>query len=183
MLEIELKFRDADAAAVQSQLNAWQATAAVMRHEHDHYFNAADRDFAVTNEAFRIRVVNEKGILTYKGPRQPGPAKTRKEIEVPLSAGTEAIAGAVSLMTSLGFRPVATVKKQRQMRTFERDGFDLTVCFDDVEQVGLFIEVEIVAQEDRKAAAEAVLMDVCKSLGLVDVEPRSYLRMFLEGNV
>src|SRR2546423_10558721 len=92
MLEIEMKFPVADFAPVQAKLLEWQARPADVLHEADHYYNAPDRDFAQTDEALRLRRIGAANIVTYKGPKQPGPAKTRTEIEVGLEAGVEAAA-------------------------------------------------------------------------------------------
>src|SRR5207253_9991521 len=58
--------------------------------EADHYFNAPDRDFGKTDEAFRLRRVGEQNRITYKGAKQGGPAKTRTEIEIGLEPGKHA---------------------------------------------------------------------------------------------
>lgn len=179
MLEIELKFRAADWDRPRSIISTWAPRPPETHAEADHYFNAPDRDFAATNEAFRVRVTDGRSVLTYKGPRRPGAAKTRLEIEVPLAAGEQPTADAVRLFTALGYRPVAVVNKTREMFRFVRDGFDMAACFDDVAQVGRFIELEVVAVESSAAAAEAAVLAAAAELGLTDVEPRSYLRMLL----
>ena len=55
MLEIEMKFAVADFEAIRVRLQAWQAHPEEPIDEADHYFNAPDRDFAGTGEAFRMR--------------------------------------------------------------------------------------------------------------------------------
>ena len=49
-----------------------------------------------------------------------------------------------------------------------------------MERVGRFAEVEIVADEGRRAEAQALLQRVAAELGLDTVERRSYLHMTLE---
>ena len=61
--------------------------------EADHYFNAPDRDFARTDEAFRLRRIGAANFVTYKGPKRDAQRKMRTEIEVPLPDGDEAAAG------------------------------------------------------------------------------------------
>jgi adenylate cyclase class 2 len=174
-LEIELKFPAP--ADVFERIAAVQCVLQGSHLEQDHYYNAPDRDFAKTNEAFRIRVIDGKCAFTYKGPRQAGPAKTRREIELPI-AGDLAVAN--SLVESLGYRPTAIVEKRRTVWTFSRGGFDLTISLDELAAIGTFVEVEIVTEEAMKTEAESVLMSVCKELKLQQPEPRSYLRMILE---
>src|SRR5262245_22615716 len=51
MLEIEVKYRLTDSAAVVTRLTSWGATVIADHAEADHYLNAPDRDFARTDES------------------------------------------------------------------------------------------------------------------------------------
>ncbi|MFO0867255.1 MAG: CYTH domain-containing protein, partial [Gemmataceae bacterium] len=112
-------------------------------------------------------------------PKQAGPAKTRTEIEAPLQDGDDSAAVFCNLVEHLAYRPVAVVCKHRATRSLSRGGFQLHVCMDDVEQVGRYVEVEIVAPESRKEEATKVLTAVAAELGLSDQEKRSYLQMLV----
>ena len=180
MLEIEMKFAVSDFDAVREHLRALQVEAAAPHVESDHYYNAPDRDFRVTDEAFRLRRVGAQSRITYKGPKQPGPTKTRTEIEVPLEGGERPATDFLRLVELLGYRPTAVVRKTRQEASFQRGGFDLQVCLDDADEIGRFVEVEIVAPPERRNEAQQVLLAVVGELGLNNAEPRSYLRMLLE---
>ncbi len=179
MLEIEQKFADADFAAIEKRLSEWNARRGEEHTEADHYFNAPDRDFARTDEAFRLRRVGSANFLTYKGPKQPGAVKVRTELEVPLRDGEEAAEQFMQLLAHLGYRVVAVVRKQRRTYHLERGGFALTVCLDEVEQLGRFAEVEIVAPDEQVDAARSVLADTAAALGLTNLERRSYLNLLL----
>ena len=181
MLEIEQKFRVLDHAAVRAALARMGGESAGVVAEEDLYFNAPDRDFAATGEAFRLRRVGDVNVLTYKGPKRAGPVKTRPEIELTVAGGDAGAATAAALLAGLGYRPVAVVRKDRA--TFGVLGFGeppVTVCLDTVERVGTFVEVEAVADEAMAEAAQAAVLTVAAELGLTDLEPRSYLRMLLE---
>lgn len=180
MLEIEMKFPVADFGPVATKLAAWQAKADAPIDEADHYFNAPDRDFARTDEAFRLRRIGADNVLTYKGPKQAGPAKTRTEIEVSLAPGARAADEFCRLVQRLGYRPTAAVRKRRTIWHFGRDGFDMQTCLDEVADVGRFVEVEIVALPEQRLKAEATLQAVAAELGLHHSERRSYLEMYLE---
>ena len=56
----------------------------------------------------------------------------------------------------------------------------LEVCFDDVERVGSFMELEILALEEDYERAKAVLLQTAADLGLTEKETRSYLGMVLD---
>jgi adenylate cyclase, class 2 len=179
MLEIEMKFRVAEFTAIIAKMREWQARADEPIEEADHYFNAPDRDFGRTDEAYRLRRIGADNVITYKGPRHVGPTKTRIEIEVPLAPGDQAATDYCRLVTHLGYRPVAVVCKRRSVYHFEREGFALQICLDEVAQVGIFVEVEIVAPEARKQEADKLLLQVAADLKLKDMERRSYLEMLL----
>jgi adenylate cyclase class 2 len=180
MLEVEAKFPLDDWTAVRARLAAWGAAARGERLEADHYFNAPDRDFAATDEALRLRRVGETNALTYKGPKRDALTKTRTEIEVPFADGDAAAADVERMLRHLGYRPVAVVRKRRTVYEWEREDFALQCCLDEVERVGRYVEVEIVAPEERFEAARDVLLRTAAELGLGEQERRSYLRMLLE---
>ncbi len=179
MLEIEMKFPVPGFASIEGTLKTWQAQADEAQVEADHYYNAPDRDFARTDEALRLRRIGADNIVTYKGPKQPGLTKTRTEIEVRLEPGTKPAEHFCRLLTHLGYRAVAVVRKTRREHRLTRAGFALQICLDDVEQVGQFAEVEIVAPEEKKVEAQQIILQVATELGLKDAEKRSYLEMFL----
>ncbi len=179
MLEIEQKFARADFARLERQLAEWAAVLGDAHEEADHYFNAPDRDFARTDEAFRLRRVGPANYLTYKGPKQRAEVKVRTELEIALLPGDQAAADMTRLLTHLGYRFVALVKKHRRTASLQRDGFSFTVCLDEVEGLGRFAEVEVLAPEDRRADAEKALAALAAELGLSAVERRSYLGLVL----
>ncbi len=180
MLEIEMKFPVADFAAVTQHLERLGAAAQPTIEEADHYFNAPDRDFARTDEAFRLRSIGPQNRMTYKGPKHAGLAKTRTEIEIPIEPGAKAADDFRRLVQCLGFRPTAIVKKRRTIFDFARDGFALQACLDEVETLGKFVEIEIVTDASQKPRAEEILVQAAHEFGLKKSEQRSYLEMVLE---
>ncbi len=179
MLEVEVKYRNADRAAAVAMLLDWGAALAQDRTDVDLYFSAPDRDLKATDEAFRLRRTGAKNCLTYKGPKRDSETKTRPEIEVALADGDETAADTERLLVALGYKPVTTVRKKRRVYRFQRDGFDLEACFDSVDHVGEFVELEILAEESQYEAAKATLLAAAAELGLTEQEKRSYLGMVL----
>jgi pantoate--beta-alanine ligase len=180
MLEIEMKFPVADFDAIQRQLADWGAGEPAARDEADHYFNAPDRDFASTDEAFRVRRIGAKNFITYKGPKRDTPTKTRAEIEVPIGDGDHAAESFINVLNKLGYRAVAVVRKHRRIYHLERGRFSLEVCLDDVERVGQYAELEILAPEEQLEEAQAVVLHTAAALGLTTSERRSYLTLLLQ---
>jgi adenylate cyclase class 2 len=179
MLEVEVKYRLADRAAVVATLAAWGATADPDRTDVDQYFNAPDRDFSLTDEAFRLRRIGPRNALTYKGPKRDAATKTRTEVEVPLADGDGPAADAHRMLVRLGYRPVAVVRKVRRVYHFARGGFAVEACLDEVESAGPFVELEIVADESRFEEAKAAVLAAAADLGLTQPERRSYLELLL----
>lgn len=179
MLEVEAKYRLTDQTAVEARLREWGATLVANHAEADHYLNAPDRDFARTDEAFRLRRIGERNFLTYKGPRQDATSKTRTEVEIPCPPGDGPAEAFLTLFRHLGYRPVAVVRKRRRIFEWTRDGFVMHACLDDVDGVGQFIELEIVADESRYETAREAVFRTAAELGLGQSETRSYLEQLL----
>jgi adenylate cyclase, class 2 len=179
MLEIEIKYAGVDHAALESALSSWGTTPFEEQGEEDQYLAAPDRDFRVTGEAFRLRRVGNDAYLTYKGKRLPGEAKVRTELELPLPAGEEMPGQYLQLFIHLGYRPVAVVRKRRRQCSLTRDNFRINVCLDEVEELGRFAELEILAPQEQRDRAEQLLLETAAALGLKDIERRSYLSLLL----
>jgi adenylate cyclase class 2 len=181
-LEIEMKFPLADAAALKERLRALKARRKTIRplQEADQYFNAPDRDFARTDEALRLRRLGAANRVTYKGPKRDRQTKTRLEIEVPFARGAQAATDFSRLLVSLGYRPVRVVSKQRHVYHIRRSKFEVEVCLDRVQDLGSFVELEVLAAADHLEEARSVLLALAAELGLRDSERRSYLELLLE---
>jgi adenylate cyclase, class 2 len=180
MLEIEGKYPAPDWSGVEARLTRIGAVPKGEHAEADHYFNAPDRDFRQTDEALRIRRIGPKNLITYKGPRKPGPTKTRPEIEIPFADGDAFAEDLSRLLGHLGFRFVEVVRKKRRLFDLNRDGFVVHVSLDDVERVGHYVEVEVVAEESREEAARDAVVKLAAELCLSNPETRSYLQLLLE---
>jgi adenylate cyclase, class 2 len=179
MQEIEQKFAHADFAAIEQRLREWGAEKGVEHEEADHYFNAPDRDFARTDESFRLRRIGPANFLTYKGPKAVAAVKKRTELEIPLTDGPEAAEQFMQLLAYLGYRAVAVVRKRRRHYHCKQDDFALTICLDEVEGLGRFAEIEVLAERDQEDRAEKVIVSTAARLALTEVERRSYLEMVL----
>jgi adenylate cyclase class 2 len=179
MLEVEMKFANADFPTLERQLAEGGAHEQAVRNDVDHYFNAPDRDFARTDEALRMRRIGSANFVTYKGPKRDAQTKTRTEIEVPIAEGDKAAKDFSHLLQQLGYRPVAVVRKRRRVFHWQRAGLALEVCLDEVDGLGRFAELEIQAPEEQLDAARTVLLQTAATLGLTESERRSYLELLL----
>jgi adenylate cyclase class 2 len=179
MLEVEAKYKLTDPTWVEARLRDWGAVVVSEHTEVDHYLNAPDRDFARTDEAFRLRQIGEKNFLTYKGPRHDSVSKTRTEVEVACAPGTASTEAFLKLLGYLGYGLTAVVRKRRRIHEWKRGRFAIHACIDDVERVGKFIELEIVAAEEDLETARTTIFATAADLGLENSETRSYLEQLL----
>ncbi|MDY0388088.1 MAG: class IV adenylate cyclase [Methanolobus sp.] len=174
MLEIEVKAR-ADHQQVKELLAGMGANFIGVQHHCDTYFNAPHRDFANTDEALRIRSVNGRSVMTYKGKKLDTISKTREEFETDVEGGN-----ARSILLALGFYESGVVKKTREIFKFK----NLTICLDNVQGLGEFIEVEITAESDIEFHRKQIFTFLEKlDIGEEDSIRTSYLEMVLEQGV
>ncbi|MDZ4658288.1 MAG: class IV adenylate cyclase [Bythopirellula sp.] len=179
-LEIEQKYRVTSLAPTEAALREQGATLTDAVTQVDCYYAHPQRDFAQTDEAFRIRAVGPKNFLTYKGPKLDQTTKSRVEYEVAVAEGPDALAACGEILRNLGFTPASIVRKQRRICELTRDGFTVEVALDDVRKLGTFVELEIgVSDETTADAAKAVLAKLAAELNLSDVERRSYLELVI----
>ena len=137
--EVENKFSVTDAASLRARFAAADATWSAADLLVDRYFAHPCKDFRATDEALRIRAVNEQVFVTYKGPKLDLATKTRRELELPLGHGAEAIRQFSDLFASLGFRPVAEICKRREHAHLPWQGRTIVACWDEVAELGTLV--------------------------------------------
>jgi adenylate cyclase, class 2 len=175
MIEVEVKVR-ADHEQIRPILKKIGAVKIKTEVQSDTYFAAPHRDFAKTDEALRIRSLDDHSVLTYKGPKLDKVSKTREEFEIPIEEATF-----TKILHALGFTEAGTVRKSREV--FEAG--EITISFDSVESLGEFLEVEIMAEsEEELETARQKLFELLKQFGFGEKNSIrvSYLEMVLEKN-
>jgi adenylate cyclase, class 2 len=178
--EVEEKFPVAGFDVVESKLSATGAVVSAPQEEVDTYYAHPARDFGKTDEALRIRRVGSSAWITYKGPKVDTTTKTRREIELPLSAAPELVDDWPSLLEALGFMPVAEVRKIRRKATVPWQDRKIQATLDDVNDVGTFVELELVVNQSDLQAAKDCIASLAEALGLHQSERRSYLELLFE---
>lgn len=185
--EVEQKYRVASHKPTLAALAVLDVELREPVQQVDTYYRHPQRDFAETDEAFRLRSVGARNFMTYKGPKLDQSTKTRREEEVRLADGSAARQACDTIIRHLDFEPVATVTKHRHVATTKHRGFTVEIALDDVESVGHFVELEVsvdadcaddAAVEDAKKA----LTNLADELSLSEVERRSYLELLLENS-
>ncbi|TGC08973.1 class IV adenylate cyclase [Methanolobus halotolerans] len=173
MIEIEVKAR-VDHQQAKQLLSGMGANFIGVEKHYDTYFNAPHRDFANTDEALRIRSVDGRSVLTYKGKKLETVAKTREEFETEVDGSNTR-----SILLALGFYESGVVRKTREIFRFK----GLTICIDNVRDIGEFIEVEITTESDIEFHNERIFAFLEKfGIREEDSIRTSYLEMVLEQN-
>ncbi len=182
MYEVELKFRVTDAAEAERRIAALGGRLADAVEQVDRYFAHPARDFAVTDEALRLRRTGDDVVVTWKGPRLDATTKTRREIELgvaPAPDGIATIASWTDLLEALGFRQVREVAKRRRIAVVPWEGSAIEAALDDVAGLGVFLELEVQAAAADVAAARGRVESLANALGCTAAERRSYLELLL----
>jgi adenylate cyclase class 2 len=177
--EVEQKFPVADLCATERRLVELGARLDDAIRQSDGYLAHPARDFRRTDEALRIRRVGNDCYVTYKGPKIDKTTKTRREIELPLAGGVEGARQFRELLLALGFTPVADVNKTRRTAHLMYQGRRVEVALDEVDGLGVFVELELSADDDELEAAKDKLHALATELSLRNPERRSYLHLLL----
>jgi adenylate cyclase class 2 len=176
---VERKFRLTDPTGFVKRAMAVGADFEPPVKQTDQYFNHPSRDFADTDEALRVRAVNQQCWLTYKGPKVDAETKTRREIELPLADSVKEPDPIDEILVALGFRPVAQVQKMRRSARLMRGDFSFAVELDEVRHLGSFVEIETIAHEDNLETARSQLAQLVEELELREELRESYLELLL----
>jgi adenylate cyclase, class 2 len=176
--EIKMKFKVDSFKAIEAKLaNGGGPYEDV---ETDTYYAHPCRSFNDTGEALRIRSMDteEHKVLCYKSGKSSDAVKAKREIEIPID---DQYAGSLEdILHALGFIESITVDKWRRSYSHMGSGFPVTICLDDVKDLGEFVEVEIVCEEDSRQQAEKVVKAVADKLGLKNPVTKGYAAMMHE---
>lgn len=140
-------------------------------HQIDTYYNSPIRDFKESDEALRIRIVNNEAELTYKGPKLSNKSKSREELTVKIDNPDVMD----KILQKLGFVSVFKVEKIR--KNFH--GGKFIISLDRVIGLGDFLEIEgINVSEEELTAFVNNFTDEFNIVG--EKTLKSYLELLLE---
>ncbi len=135
-LEVEIKLAVASAAeGVAKLLGAGFLPLHERAFEANSVFDTPALELIQSGRLLRLRQFRGEAVLTYKGPPEPGPHKTRREIETRVGDG-EAMQ---ALLESLGYRVVFRYEKYRT--AFARPAENGHAFLDET-PIGCYLELE-----------------------------------------
>lgn len=139
-MEIEVKMRLTDPAAIEARLESLGATRRARLLETNVFLDRPDGSLRAADRGLRVRLEQEldrneaQVVITHKGPRRAGEVKEREETELTC----ESLECAVALLEALGFQRGLSFEKRRDKWTLE----DCEVCLDRMPRLGSFLEIE-----------------------------------------
>jgi adenylate cyclase class 2 len=135
MLEIEVKIRIEHLSQVKETILSQGATIVKERHSYDDtFYDYPSLELQKKHHALRVRKIDKKTFLTFKGPKQKSRKfKIREEFETEVKNDKNLR----KIFKSLGLRPVFQYSKFRTVFRKKR----LTICLDET-SVGNFLELE-----------------------------------------
>lgn len=155
--EIEAKLKVDSLEPVEARLKELGGEFVEEQKQTDYYFDDENATLVGSDRCLRLRLQataeQEKTLLTYKGAKEKGEFKKRKEIQIEVKGN-----GPVEkLLFELGYQKAIVVEKQRRIWRFG----GCEIALDKLPQLGSFVEIEG-PDEERIAWVQA-------SLGLADL--------------
>lgn len=138
-LEIEAKIKVDSCGPLRGRLRELGAQQQYRTLEVNQIFDTPDQQLFSRGCGLRIRTCHGEGrvppaTLTFKGPQQTGPLKSREESET-VVADPRAMQ---SILQALGYSPVITFEKSRE----EWELGPVKVQLDEVPRLGCYVEIE-----------------------------------------
>lgn len=175
MLEIELKARVRDPAAVEKQVATF-ATRLRGFEKSDSYWHGPDWRFARGTKGFRIRSDDGRSVVNFKTKRTDSGIEINRETEFEVS-DREAF---LALVQRIGCEPF--YEKQKSGTAWQYGDYLIELVF--VNGLGHYIEIERLLEVEDPAAialAQGELKRILKQAGVAetDIEARGYSELLL----
>ena len=134
--ETEVKIRLVDRAATQENISRAGLAPSVPRiFEANALYDTRDRSLREREMILRLRQVGDSAVITWKGPDQPGPYKSRAELETSIGS-YEALH---QILVNLGYD--VTFRYEKFRTEFAAPGKEGVVTLDET-PIGDFLELE-----------------------------------------
>ena len=139
-VEIEAKMKVDSLDEVRDRLKALNAEPKGEAVEINTFFDTDDRSLLAADKGLRLRTTSPLPAgkvvhtMTFKGPRQHGPLKSREEKEL----GVDNAKAASAMLEALGYHHILSFEKKRQ--TWKLG--DCLIELDELPHIGLFVEIE-----------------------------------------
>jgi len=113
--------------------------------------------------------------MDYKSPRLDNETKSRKEYSVKIDNGHQL----KDILLWMQFKLVAEIEKNRESYSLNK----MTINFDKVTNLGEFIEVEVMGNEENFEEEKKNIFTFLKELGIDDTIRKDYLELLWERGI
>lgn len=164
--EVEVKVKIEDFKSVRSRLEGFGCVFSEVILQEDVVYIPRGIDFTqvgTVENVLRIRTQNDKSIFTLKRKDVDSLVKIERETVIDNPSQLE------DILEYLGYAEVSRVKKERVKTKYK----DMEICLDRVEQLGSFVECEMITSSD-PIEAQGKMLNFLEEIG-VDVSARAYL--------
>lgn len=177
MIEVEIKVEVKNREKLEQRLFELGFTKGELIREEDIYFDTIEDFIRKNDHALRLRSsenmlsVENHHFITYKGPKLDQISMTRQELETKI--GDSKVMK--ELLCALGYVKMYPVIKTRQYFSFG----EMTACIDAVNDLGEFLELEMVVSEEERTCALAHIVEFLEKIGYdkEEIIRTSYLSM------
>ncbi|MCL2327201.1 MAG: HAD-IA family hydrolase [Bacteroidetes bacterium] len=153
-IEIEQKFFCEDSSDLLAMLNDMDFSLKSKGKEIDEYFTDINSVYIKDRTCLRIRSLdNNKTELTFKG-KSKNFSSFYAKTESNLNFGTTDSKEISSMLSSLGYVSYVVVNKNRTTYSKVEDITTLNVMIDHIEQIGNFVEFELICNDNKKSKEE-----------------------------
>lgn len=156
MREIELKFKADNIDEIISFLNTNNCEISQPIYQNDTIYvqNLNNVESKEGSAYLRVRKTNQKVELNYK--RQSAKKMESEEIEFEVSSYQMAN----EFLKAIGFKEWVQVNKVRKYSKYQ----EYNICIDEVERLGIFVEIELLVNEQNDIDYESKLLEIAKEM-------------------
>ena len=163
MIEVEIKVKVKNRVKLEQLLCELGFTKGALIREEDLYFDTLEDFIRKNDHALRLRssenmISGENHhFITYKGPKLDQISMTRQELETSIEDADVM----KKLLKALGYVKMYSVIKIRQYFTLD----EMNACIDSVNDLGEFLELEMVVSEEEREYALAHIIEFLEKIG------------------
>ena len=177
MIEVEIKVAVNNPEKLKNSLYELGFVKGELIREKDTYFDTTEDFIRKNDRALRLRSSENLASgellhsIAYKGPKLDKISMTREELETEITDSQVM----KDLLVALGYVKMYSVIKTRQYFTLE----DLTACIDSVNDLGEFLELEMVVSEEERESTLEHIVEFLEKIGYRkdEIIRTSYLSM------
>lgn len=166
MLEVEIKARIKNRTEILQKLDKLGCTIKRGKEQEDRVFikkEIQNFENPLGENIIRLRREESKNILTLKKKMQENKACLELESLI------EDYESVSRMLEEMGYKQVAIIKKKRMRYALDK----MSICIDSVEDLGDFIEVEIMTEENNESQEKAIL-EIENFFKKLDIDKEDY---------